>query len=773
MVGDRRAPLGLATLAGSQRDPSRSQVSVESSQHTTEAPTARERRGPGVVGPLAVLAALISALVTFMVLTGRADIEPTEEASRLAIIVNAGFVALLVLIIVWEIRGFVMARWRAQAGSQLHGRLVAMFSVVAVAPAALLAVFSLVTLDKGFDSFFSTRVREIVDNSLVVARAYLNEHARSIRGEILAMANDVNRARPLFDRDRTRFNEFFTAQATIRGLPEAQLINPTDLSVVERAKIQIGRDFPKPPAPDVEAAGTEEPVLLAPGKQNAIGAILKLSAYDNLVLFVARPVDPKANSYMRLVEQGSEEYDALTLRRPRIQATFALLYVLLALSLLLAAIWLGIAFANRLVSPIRRLITAADQVGLGDLYVQVPIGRKEGDIGALAETFNKMTSELRTQRNKLVEAAEQMDARRRFTEAMLAGVSAGVIGIDFSGCVTLMNRSAERLIGEPEETLLGRPLREAAPEFAPLIDAALGRSQRLVQGQITILRGGRERNLNVRFTTETSSADEHGYVVTLDDITELVSAQRTSAWADVARRIAHEIKNPLTPIQLSAERIRRKYGKVIVDEREIFDQCTDTIIRQVDDIKRMVDEFSSFARMPKPTIEEENLAEIVKQGVFLMRVGYPDIRIEAHGVDQPILARFDRRLISQAVTNIVKNATESVAAVPENTPGVGRIDVSVRQDGEIAVIDVVDNGAGLPTENRQRLLEPYMTTREKGTGLGLAIVGKIMEEHGGGVELLDAPAVAEGGRGALVRLWFKTRNPAAETTVPANAAPAA
>ncbi|MFJ5487485.1 sensor histidine kinase, partial [Hansschlegelia beijingensis] len=312
-----------------------------------------------------------------------------------------------------------------------------------------------------------------------------------------------------------------------------------------------------------------------------------------------------------------------------------------------------------------------------------------------------------------------------------------------------------------------------APEFGPLIDAALGRSQRLVQGQVTILRAGRERNLNVRFTTETSTADEHGYVVTLDDITELVAAQRTSAWADVARRIAHEIKNPLTPIQLSAERIRRKYGKVIVEERDIFDQCTDTIIRQVDDIKRMVDEFSSFARMPKPTIEEEDLANVVKQGVFMMRVGYPDIRIEAHGADAPVIARFDRRLIAQAVTNIVKNATESVHSVPEEVRGPGKIDVSVRREGDLAIIEVVDNGAGLPTENRQRLLEPYMTTREKGTGLGLAIVGKIMEEHGGGVELLDAPAVASGGRGAMVRLWFQARASGPSTSVPTAAAPAA
>ncbi|MFD1330846.1 ATP-binding protein [Methylopila musalis] len=744
---------------------------------STDLPIANlERRGPGVLGPVCVIAALISALVTFVVLTGRLDIEPTEEASRIAVYVNGFFVGLLLLVILWEARAFVIARRRGLAGSQIHGRLVALFSVVAVTPAALLAIFAVVTIDRGFDSWFSTRVREIVENSRVVARAYLEEHARSIRGEILAMSNDVNRARPLFDNDRERFAEFFTAQATIRGLPEAQLMRP-DGTVVLRANIKIGREFPRPPLPDVQQAAADEPTLLAPGRQNAIGAVLKLSGYDDLVLFVARPVDPRANSYLQLVEQGAEEYSVLTDRRPRIQATFALLYLVVALSLLLAAIWFGLAFANRLVTPIRRLISAADQVSQGNLYVQVPETKKQqGELGGLAETFNKMTADLRTQRNELVEAADQMDSRRRFTEAVLAGVSAGVIGIDPQGRITLMNRTAEKLLGAREEKLLGAPLAEAAPEFAPLVEAALGRAQKLVQGQVSILRAGRERNLNVRFTIETPSADEHGYVVTLDDITELVAAQRTSAWADVARRIAHEIKNPLTPIQLSAERIRRKYGKVIVEEREVFDQCTDTIIRQVDDIKRMVDEFSSFARMPKPTMEEEDLAKVVKQGVFMMRVGYPDIRIEMQGVDEPVLARFDRRLVAQAVTNIVKNATESVHAVPEDVRGEGRIDVAVRREGDIAVIDVIDNGAGLPVENRQRLLEPYMTTREKGTGLGLAIVGKILEEHGGGVELLDAPSVASGGRGAMVRLWFQARageSAAVPNVAPTRGAPAA
>jgi two-component system nitrogen regulation sensor histidine kinase NtrY len=365
-----------------------------------------------------------------------------------------------------------------------------------------------------------------------------------------------------------------------------------------------------------------------------------------------------------------------------------------------------------------------------------------------------MTAQLRTQRNALLEASEQIDERRRFTEAVLSGVTAGVIGLTSDGRITLVNRTAGQLIGTTEEEMLNRPILDIAPELGPLVDEAVTGRSRLVQGTVTLARAGRERTVNVRVTKEQSGAPEHGYVVTLDDITDLVSAQRTSAWADVARRIAHEIKNPLTPIQLSAERIRRKYGKFIVEDREIFDQCTDTIVRQVEDIKRMVDEFSSFARMPKPVIEAEDVSETVRQAVVMMRMGNPEITIDLAVPEKPLVARFDRRLLSQAVTNIVKNAAESIAAVEDDVRGEGRIAMEVRAERGRVVITATDNGMGLPEENRSRLLEPYMTTREKGTGLGLAIVTKILEEHGGGIELGDAPAVALGGRGARVTLWF-------------------
>jgi len=425
----------------------------------------------------------------------------------------------------------------------------------------------------------------------------------------------------------------------------------------------------------------------------------------------------------------------------------------IALIVLLSAVWIGFNFANRLVAPIRRLIGAANAVSTGNLYVRVPVRQNEGDLAQLGETFNRMTQELRSQRDDIMHARDLIDSRRRFTEAVLAGASAGVIGVDGNGAVSILNRSAERLIGRTESEALGKPLTEVLPELTETMAAAQAGAR--TQDQITVSRNGRERNLSVRVTSEQSGDVDRGYVVTLDDITELVTAQRTSAWADVARRIAHEIKNPLTPIQLSAERLRRKYGKMISDDdRGVFEQCTDTIVRQVDDIRRMVDEFSHFARMPKPVIAAEDVADAVRQTVFLMRVGNSEIDISADIAEDPMPARFDRRLVSQALTNLIKNATEAIAAVPPSELGKGTIRVYAARDGSDIVIDVIDNGIGLPKTNRSRLLEPYVTTREKGTGLGLAIVGRIVEEHGGTIELRDASEKIDGQRGAWVRIRF-------------------
>ena len=467
-------------------------------------------------------------------------------------------------------------------------------------------------------------------------------------------------------------------------------------------------------------------------------------------------------AYLRLTQENAEEYKSLDDSRLGMQVAFALVYAGVTLVLLVSALWLGFGFSNRLVAPIRGLIDAADSVSHGNLSTEVSINPHDGDLAHLGETFNTMTTQLRSQREELLSANEQIDQRRRFTEAVLAGVTVGVLGIEPDGTLSLANRSAVEILGVDESDLAGRPLRDCVPELAGLMDTGPRLGFRARQGQITLNRDGKERIVAVRITVDRSDARRQGWVVTFDDITDLVSAQRTSAWADVARRIAHEIKNPLTPIQLSAERLKRSYGKRIEDDREVFDQCVDTIIRQVGDIGRMVNEFSSFARMPKPVIEERNLTDAVREGVFLQSVGHPGVKVDTAFPEEKVMGRFDHRLIVQAISNLVKNAAESIEQVSEEeraaTPG--RIDVTIRTENDNHIIEIVDNGIGLPQEGRQRLLEPYMTTREKGTGLGLAIVGKIAEDHGGRVELLDAKAAGHDHRGACVRLILAAAGPA-------------
>ncbi|MFZ3227731.1 MAG: PAS domain-containing sensor histidine kinase, partial [Xanthobacteraceae bacterium] len=600
---------------------------------------------------------------------------------------------------------------------------------------------------------FSTRTRAMIEQSLTVANAYVTEHAADVRGEDMAMAFDLSRAKPVFDQDRDQFRKFLAAQTTGRNLSVA-LILKADGSIVEPTGITMDKRFVLPSVQLLsETSATEPQVAFIPEGDN-VASVVKLNGYDDMYLYVARLLDPRVVQQLRNTQESVGEYANLEERRLGIQIAFALMFAVIALIVLLSAAWIGLDFANRLVAPIRRLISAANVVSTGNLHIQVPVRRSEGDLAQLGETFNKMTQELRTQHDDIVRARDLIDSRRRFTEAVLAGASAGVIGVNAGGRISILNRSAERLIDRIESDVLGQPLAAIAPELAEIFQAAQVSNQRLMQRQITLTRDSQERNYSVRVTSEQSGESEHGYVITIDDITELVLAQRSSAWADIARRIAHEIKNPLTPIQLSAERLRRKYGKSITEDPAVFEQCTETIVRQVDDIKRMVDEFSRFARMPKAVVADDDVADTVRQVVFLLRVAHPDIDFEVVLPAEALTACFDRRLISQALTNIVKNATEAIGAVPATELGRGRIVVSAQRVGKEIVIDVVDNGIGLPKENRARLLEPYVTTREKGTGLGLAIVGRILEEHGGKLELRDAAEKIPGARGAWMQLRF-------------------
>jgi two-component system, NtrC family, nitrogen regulation sensor histidine kinase NtrY len=706
-----------------------------------------------LIGAITVGVALLSATATFLVLAGLTPIAPVHEVVVKLLLGNAATGLLLLAIIGREVWVVVRARRRGYAGSRLHVQIVGLFAVIAAVPTVLVAVVASTTLDRGLDRFFSTRTRAMIEQSLIVADAYVSEHAQAIRGEIMAMAFDLGRAKPMFDQDRDRFQKFFTAQATARGLSAALMIH-ADGTTVERADVKMDKAIVLPSKELLAKITETEPQIALIPEGDHVAAAVKLHGYDDMYLYVARLLDPRVVEQLRATQESVGEYANLEARRLGIQIAFALMFAVIALIVLLSSAWIGLDFANRLVAPIRRLIGAANVVSTGNLQVRVPIRRSEGDLAQLGETFNKMTQELRTQHDDIVRARDVIDSRRRFTEAVLAGASAGVIGVNADGGITILNRSAEQLIARPESEALGHPLAAVAPELAEIFQAARNGNQRLVQRQVTVSRNGQERNFSVRVTSEQAAESEHGYVITIDDVTELVLAQRSSAWADIARRIAHEIKNPLTPIQLSAERLRRKYGKVIVEDAAVFEQCTETIVRQVDDIKRMVDEFSRFARMPKPVIAAEDLADAVRQVVFLMRVGHPDIDFEVDLPAETMPVRFDRRLISQALTNIIKNATEAIGAVPPAALGRGRIAVSARRDGKDVVIDVIDNGIGLPKENRARLLEPYVTTREKGTGLGLAIVGRILEEHGGRIELRDASEKVAGARGAWMQLRF-------------------
>src|SRR6201990_3620373 len=703
--------------------------------------------------PFAVVIALLSALLTFMVLTGLTPLEPTREVAVSFILMNGATILVLVGIIASEVWQVVQARRRGRAAARLHVQIVSLFSIMAVLPAVLVAIVANVTIERGLDRLFSGPTREVIQNSLIIARAYMQEHAQLIRGDILGMAADIGRARPLYDQDRQSFREFLTASAASRNLPGAMLIDK-DRHILESAETGIQLAFAAPPSDFLNNVNENEPEIAVLPEENNVAALIRLRAFQDTFLYVARQLDPHVVDQLKQTEASVAEYAEIEARRLGVQVNFALIFAVIALTILMASILLGLNFANSLVTPIRRLMGAAHMVSTGDLHVQVPVKRSEGDLAQLGDTFNKMTQELRTQRDELVNASELIDSRRRFIEAVLSSASAGIIGVDASGSVGILNRSAEKLIGHAESETLDHPLSDVLPELDEMMRTAREGTQRLVQGNVTILRDGNERNLSVRVSAEQTSQSRDSYIITLDDITELVSAQRTSAWGDVARRIAHEIKNPLTPIQLSAERIRRKFGKVITEDKTIFEQCTDTIVRQVDDIRRMVDEFSRFARMPKPVMEGEDVADTVRQAVFLMRVAHPELDIEADIKQEPLHAQFDRRLISQALTNIIKNATEAIEAVPAETLGKGRIDVIAARENDDIVIDLIDNGIGLPKVARQRLLEPYVTTRAKGTGLGLVIVGRGLEDHGGQVGLKDAADFRPGQGGAWMRLRF-------------------
>ncbi|MCP8893428.1 PAS domain-containing sensor histidine kinase [Shinella daejeonensis] len=706
--------------------------------------------------------ALVAATVSLFILLGLTPVRPEANVVIASATVNALFVVGLLYLIGREITRLVRARRRGRAAARLHVRIVALFSIVAITPAVLVAIFASITLDVGLDRWFSIRTQSIVSSSLNVAQAYVLENASYLQGQTVSMANDLDRNRQLYSLDRTGFIDLMTRQARGRGMLGAFLLR-ADGSTILQASILTENPLPPVPEESLDASAAGQPTLIPPGTTNLVGAVIKLNNIPGAILYTVRTVDPEVMRSMRLMEENTAEYRALEAGRAPLQFAFGVLYLGFALIVLLAAIWTAIAVADRIVRPIRLLIGAADSVASGNLDVSVPVRTADGDVGSLSRTFNKMIAEIRAQQEQIIDAKDEMDHRRRFIEAVLSGVTAAVIGVEEDGRITIANTSAELLTGRDAEDLVGKPLIDVAPEIAGVLAEAAGRHRNDYRKQINLMQGGKECTLNVQVTREETNDAKESHVITIDDITDLVLAQRSTAWADVARRIAHEIKNPLTPIQLSAERIRRRYGKQIDQEdRAVFDQCTDTIVRQVEDIGRMVDEFSAFARMPKPTKEKADLRGILKDAVFLREMGNTHITFYKDFGDEVLEGLFDARMLGQAFGNLIKNAVEAIEAVPpEAQREEPRILARARKDVDARhfVVDIMDNGKGLPIQNRQRILEPYMTMREKGTGLGLAIVKKIIEDHGGQIELNDAPQDFDDGRGAMIRVML----PFAET----------
>ncbi len=712
-----------------------------------------EGRTAGRFGPLAVGAALLLAVATFIVFAGFTPVIPTPAVVMAIFGGNALIILTLLVLIGLEARNVIAARRAGRAGARLHSRVVALFSLVAAIPALVTAVVATVSLQRGLNPVFMKDIRAFISETTQATYLYRESQCRSLLRDTALTASDLSQSAPLLQSDSSLMHDYLTKRAQALGFTVA-LIMKSDGSVDDRADGSDPRQVATPEPADFADAGKDAPLCLMLADGQVFVALRQIPGLDDKFFYAGRPIDPFSDRFSRDASDVAATYTAFDAARRNIELGFAIMFVLLALTMVFSAVWLGLTFANQLVAPIRRLIRATDEVASGNLYVQVPTRRSEGDLGHLGDTYNKMTLELSQQQNRLIAANALNDERRAFTEAVLSGVPAGVIGVNARGVITVSNAAAERLVGPGAagRSLLGAPIESVLPALAPILHEARANRLRLHQGQAKFQRDGRERILNVRVTSDPQRADQ-GSVITLDDISDLVSAQRTAAWADVARRIAHEIKNPLTPIQLSAERLKRRYGRVIVEGRDVFDQCTDTIIRQVDDIKRMVDEFSSFARMPKATPTRDDLVDCVRRVLFLMRVGRPEIAIEDRLPAEPLFARFDRRLISQALTNVVKNAAEGIDALEGGGKGKGRILVAMEvQPDQTVCLTVSDNGKGFPSEDRDKLTEPYVTTRAEGTGLGLPIVIKILEDHGGRVELLDGLPREDGGVGAQVRL---------------------
>ncbi|MEG3617352.1 PAS domain-containing sensor histidine kinase [Magnetovibrio sp. PR-2] len=696
--------------------------------------------------------AIVLGTATFGLMTGTSTGTGTPDPAKLEAFLIADLVILLLLalVIVLRITRMWAQRRQGMAGSALHMRLVVMFSALAVTPAILVTVFAALFLNFGFNSWFSDRVKTAVDASQAVASAYFEEHIQSIGADVMSMAADLNRDQALLSANPNLLNLALSNYAKEHNLTEASVISRFG-DVLARGEtelptIGVGRIPPNA----IDRANRGELVVLTATDADQVRALMRLEAYSSAYLMVGRFIDAQVLTNMDRVRQAAQTYLRMEESGGKIQITFVAIFAMVSLLLLFAAVWIGMALANQMVRPISRLIAASAQISSGNLSKRVEVDDTIGELGSLTSAFNAMTSRLEQQQQGLMQMNRTLDERRRFTETVLSGVSAGVIGLDGDGRIDLPNRSASQLLDTDLQAACGQDLADIIPEMENALSAVKKSPNHAQHDEIIISREGQpDRVLNLTMAAELLEGDVIGFVATFDDMTELQSAQRKAAWAGMARRIAHEIKNPLTPIQLAAERLKRKYLKQIHEDPDTFTTCTDTIVRQVDDLRRMVDEFSSFARMPQAVLRPENLSELCRQTVFLERNRVEGLSIETDLPAQDVTVSCDAQQITRVLTNVLKNASEAVSESGMDQDGWIRVSLSqqnVRKGVRTSIL-VEDNGPGLPETDLVRLTEPYVTTRDQGTGLGLAIVKKIMSEHGGDLNLENR---LEGGARAVL-----------------------
>tara|TARA_B110000444_G_scaffold252436_1_gene281764 strand:+ start:1381 stop:3648 length:2268 start_codon:yes stop_codon:yes gene_type:complete len=680
---------------------------------------------------------------------------------RFILLIDGIYLLVVIAIVGYSVMRMFAARRAKSAGSRLHMRLSRVFAIVALIPTVLVAVFAVVTLSIGVEGWFSKNVQNVVSSSLSAANAYKNEQSNDLKVDLKFMAIRLNEYKDTnsFVSDSDLRLQLISYQNLIqRGLKEAYIIDG-NANLRSRGELSYLFGYEEPNQEAMDSAKTGDLFIIEDWPNNEFRGLIKLESFADKYLYISRVVDGNILNLLDKTMESAITYNTMEAQREKILWSYGLLYFGFATFVILSSILLGMLFAERLSRPVGRLAGAAQRLGAGDFDVQVIEEKGDDEIAMLSRVFNHMTKQVKRQRDDLITANDYTERRRRLFDSVLSGVTAGVIGLSSDGNVGFINLAAEKLLNLNAENHEGKSIKLAVPEFVDLFLLIQKNENKTQQQEIKLTRAGATEILLVRVSARISEdLLVEGYVITFDDVTDLVSAQRLAAWGDVAQRIAHEIKNPLTPIQLSAERLKRKYSPMVGAEEDNLSQYCDVIIRQTNDLRRIVDEFSKFARMPEPIKRSVNITKLLKDVILLFEISSPAIKIKLKNPHGDINVNVDETMINQAFTNLIKNAGEAIeskAKLNSTNKFDPEIRIFIKKDVNNLEIIIEDNGIGLPTQERSRLFEPYVTNRENGTGLGLSIVKKIIEEHNGSLELLDAsPFSNNEDFGAKMRIIF-------------------